>query len=378
MATLHAKLNLIAREANRVLRARYIAPNVFFRGHEENFPNRNRGDTIEVTQPYEPPVHEWSGSGTTTANSPVEAKHNLTLEKHYYEQIQLTQKELTLELDQFNRRFTEPAMKQIAKECDKYILGKISDIPHYYATDAGTPANLTTDAHILAARKVLNANEVPMDRRVAVVGNDQEEDILKIANFIQADRRGDGGTAFERAMMGMAYGIDWFMDINTQQQGDGNRSTGWLVDDSTAANRAAGVTSIHIDSGSNNPEVGDVFTFAGQTTQHVVRSTFTGGEGDIGFYPALSANIADNAALTFVAQHTLGFIGDPMAISVAFAPLEPVVDNYGMSIDRETGISVLVQMDGSLSSLTRNIMWSVLVGAAATDPDRGVRLCMAA
>ena len=67
-----------------------------------------------------------------------------------------------------------------------------------------------------------------------------------------------------------------------------------------------------------------------------------------------------------------------MAISVAFAPLEPVVDNYGMSIDRETGISVLVQMDGSLSSLTRNIMWSVLVGAAATDPDRGVRICMAA
>ena len=283
MATLHAKLNLIAREANRVLRARYIAPNVFYRGHEENFPNRNRGDTIEVTQPYEPPVHQWTGSGTTTANDPAETKHNLKLERHFYEQIKLSQRELTLELDQFNRRFTEPAMKQIAKECDKYILGKIRDIPHYYATDAGTPANLTTDAHILAARKVLNANEVPMDRRVAVVGNDQEEDILKIANFIQADRRGDGGTAFERALMGHAYGIDWMMDINTQTQGDGTRSTGWLIDNSS--NEAVGETVIHIDSGAGNPEVGDVFTIAGDSTQYTVRATFTGGEGDMTILP---------------------------------------------------------------------------------------------
>ena len=372
-------LEMIAREANMVLRNQSVAGEVFNRTHEREFPNRNRGDTIQVIQPHQANIREKTPGVAASASDVNETSHKLTLEKHFYDQKELTQRELTLSLDDFSRRIIQPVMAGIAEQVDQYILGKIAGIPYHWVKEAATPANFASTTDILAARNQANKNKMPMMGRYGIVNPDNETAMLALANVAQADQRGDGGTAFERANIGLVSGINWVMTQNIRRS-PAVRPTGWLVDQASAPSRAAGLSKINIDTGSNAPEVGDVFTIAGITgpyAQFVVTEGFAGNEGELGFYPALPEAVADNAALTFVAPHAMDFIGTEYAISYAFAPLEAVTEQSYSAIDEESGISVLVQMESDLNNRARQIAFDVLVGAAATHPEMGLRVCAA-
>ena len=61
---------------------------------------------------------------------------------------------------------------------------------------------------------------------------------------------------------------------------------------------SADAVTMTIDSGTNNPAVGDVFTVAGDTVSHIVIAA-TGGTS-VTFAPGLGADVANNAALTFI------------------------------------------------------------------------------
>ena len=68
-----------------------------------------------------------------------------------------------------------------------------------------------------------------------------------------------------------------------------------------------------IDGGTGNPIVGDLFTVAGDTSEYVV--TAVTGASPITFSPSAKVAWADNAAVTFVADHVANIAGHPNGLA---------------------------------------------------------------
>lgn len=79
-------------------------------------------------------------------------------------------------------------------------------------------------------------------------------------------------------------------------------AAGYLVNGALAA----GATSAVVDTGTGTFKEGDVFTFAGDTTNYRITTDYAGGAGTIRFEPATPGTVADNSAITFSAGKPLG------------------------------------------------------------------------
>jgi hypothetical protein len=353
MANTFITPSIVGREALMILENNLVAAELFHRGHTDEFTGAKVGDTISVKAPASFTAQEFTS--TTTTQNATQTSVSLQLEKHYDVTFGVTAKELTLSLEAFNADLLTPAVVALAQGIDAYVLGKVNQVPNFVGT-AGDPPDALAD--IVAVEKKLNDLKVPMQGRFAIVDTQAKADMLSVAAVIQAEQRGDGGQALRDASMGRVMGIDWHMDQNITTQGDGSASTGWLIN--LVAGYAAGATSLVIDTGTNDPEVGDVFTVAGDTDQQVVTAYAA---NTITCSPGLGAAVVDNAAITIVAQHQMNVAGHGNGMTIAIVPLQLPMGNDKAEYvgDRNLGIRVVFDYDSSTK--TDTISLDVLVGA---------------
>ena len=187
--------------------------------------------------------------------------------------------------------------------------------------------------------------------------------MLGISAVVQAEQRGDGGRAIREASLGRVMGIDWYMSQNVQTH-DGNGPASWLIN---SASVGVGDTSVAIDGGSGNPIVGDLFTVAGDTSEYVV--TAVTGASPITFSPSAKVAWADNAALTFVADHVANIAGHPNGLTVAIVPLELPAGAARSEYISDRNLGIRVVYDYSTSTKTDTISLDLLCGAKVQQPD---------
>jgi hypothetical protein len=92
------------------------------------------------------------------------------------------------------------------------------------------------------------------------------------------------------------------------------------------------------------PVVGDVFTIAGNTQQYTVTSVTTGTPANattVGISPALAADAADGAVVTFVASHVANLAFHREAFAFASRPM----------LDLETPGSIIQPLVDDVSGL---------------------------
>ena len=127
-----------------------------------------------------------------------------------------------------------------------------------------------------------------------------------------------------------------------------------------------------IDTGSNNPAVGDIFTVAGDTVSHVV--TAAAGGTSITFTPGLGAAVVNNAAITFTASaaaFTRNLLFHRDAFAFASRPLEDGMmvggDNVMSNVDPISGLSLRVEVSREFKQ-TR-VSYDILYGGALVRPE---------
>jgi hypothetical protein len=367
---------LVARDAAIAGAERLIVGNLVTRDKEGLFTADKVGDEIQVTVP--PAITDASEfSGSTSASDMTETKVGLKLEKHFYKRIDLTSKQRTLELSDFTRLVTVPAVTGIMSSVDKFIL---RNMQVFRAYRSGTISNRpSTIAHIAGATKALNDRFIGRVGRIALIDTTVEESFSQLTQFQSQDYGPDAVAGLRDGTLGRRYGFGFVTDPNSgafSRSAAANDIAGTVLVDGTVA---AGGTTLHIDgitSTTGTIYAGCVFTIAGDSTRYVVRkdATIASNEVDLEIYPALAAQATDEAAITFEAAGYSNLVYHPRAVCAAVVAPAPL-DGMQSAVQSFNGVSLRVTMDGSITSLASSIVYDVYVGCRVIQPEGGAAFC---
>jgi hypothetical protein len=362
----------VARDAAITLDNYLGVANLVNRDKEAIFTGNKVGDTVKVTVP--PSISDASEFTSTTAAADVtETEASLVLEKHFYKRIDLTSKQKSLELSDFNRLITVPAMQGIAQSINKFALRKMQV---FRQNLAGTIGNRpSTVAHIVAGAKALNDLKVRKDGRVALIDTTVEASLVQIAQFTSADYGIESPAAVREMSLGRKFGFDWYSDADLGafvRSAAANDIAGSPVVHVTTA---AGASAINIDGVTNATGTiyaGTAFTITGDTTRYVVAADTTAvGNAYTGveITPVLATQAADGATIAFEAAGYSNILYHPNAVSMAVVAPAPLA--IGSVVQAYNGVQVRVTQDSSISTLADSIVFDLFVACRVINPKGG-------
>lgn len=263
------------------------------------------------------------------------------------------------------------SIKAHAENVNSYLLGLYNQTYKFVGTAATTP--FASNAAVLsAARKKLNAADVPADMRTALFDVDADENAINLAGFQNVNTSGSDDVMV-RGEIGSRLGFLNMWDNQTKTHTTAAAGTP-LVDDAAVV---IGATVLHMDGLTTKPEAGDLFTVAGDSTQYVVVSStaLAGTDSDVTIQPPLAVALADNAAVTFVATHVANLAFHRDAFTFAQRPLKSssmAPSTIASQTDPQTGLSMRLQIQRP-----NNVdVWvhDVLFGGKCTRPEAAVRI----
>ncbi len=416
--------DVIAREALLILENNIVSPQVMSTSAVGDFTGAKVGDTIRVRRPAFFGVDEFgrtkaSQATTIKIQDAVENSVNLKIEKHFDVSFEVSSKELTLAVDDFNERLLKPAMSALAQKIDEYALSKIADLGGLQgpSTTYAAPATLPEVAAIV---EKMNNQMIPMENRKLLVSPSMQSALYSIDAFVRADIRGGGFTSpVQEASLGRFMGLDTMMTQMLPKHSAMGTAASTGSTDAVYATSAAvteGATIININAGPNGTltlKKGDTLSIDyadGVTRDHVVTNTEVAfasnaiGSNQLGIFPgaygisgaaavdggvpeviasgAVVKNITTtlNAAGTTTASapvtsYTMGAAFHPSAFQMVFAPqANPMGPGTSSATVNYNGMSLRVLQTYDHQLKRDLISVDCLVGAAVVDGRLGVRV----
>ena len=387
MANTILTIDDIAREALMLLRSTLVGVKLFDRRYETNFTGGEMiGDTIRIRRRGSGTVREFTSS--ITVDDITESNVNLVLEKHYDLSFAVTSKQWTLDLQNFSEQLLAPNVLKMAEQIDAYALTKLKHLPHVAGTgetsfDGSTavlPGALpSTVDHLAAINRKLDELKVPMAERVQLVSPTYKQALLSIDTFVEADKRGDGGTALEQARMGQLMSMSHFMDQNVDSSTV--HTSGTTTSAACSAALAVGDTSIPYDTASGATstwKAGDIVTITGYGNVVVAAdNTASSNAGTLTIEEPIKEVVADTTVLTMydaAGTRTLhGAAFNPRAFAFAAVPLEIPQEADGAVISYED-LSIRLIRDYNITTKTSTISMDCLVGGVLVDGSLGTQI----
>ena len=332
---------------------------------------RDKGDTItvpiaaDITAASVSPSNTLAAAGDTALTSKT-----ISLNQWKHAGFYLTDQQITqIDVDNFQTLQGDEAVRSLANNVDEYILGLYKGIYSQAGTAATTPFGSNLNDWTTGARTKLNNFKAPMDDRAVVLDADAEGNALNNRALQDASYRGSTeGIVF--GDIGYALGASWHLDQNVPTFTNSNGTpTSWLVNQ---ADSAIGDTTVTIDTGSNDPVEGDIFTVAGSTQQFVVSSYSS---NVITFAPALTAALSNNSALTFAASHVVNVAFQRQAFGFAMAPIMDASmnsDTMRQVTDEKSGLTMRLEV--SRQEKQWKFDYDVLYGATLLRPELACRI----
>lgn len=317
-----------------------------------------KGSTVKVQVPAIFVAEEFSG--TTTVQDIKQTCEDVVIEKHFDVTVNLTTAQKSLQLDDFNAQITVPAVNALMTKVAAYITKKMHGFQMWSGTGGTSPSTM---AHIAAADKVLN-DALLSGERYGIVDTTAKSSLIQLAQFQSRDYGDGAATDLMNGNLGKKLGINWKTNAIPSVFSRGDVAGTVLLKGA----KTAGATSLTMDAFTNATGTiyeGVHFTISGDTTVYVVTADATkaGSEATLSIYPALQADAADNAPITFKAAATDNFVLIKGAIAAAILPPAPLA--VGSAIYNANGVGIRVTSGTSTSTLSDTIVLDVLVGAKA-------------
>lgn len=354
------------------LRETAIMPRLINTSYSEDA--KKQGDTIDVPIPTAMGTRDVTPSNTPPASTAV-IPGLVQIPLSNWKQndpFSLSDKEMA-EIDRnahFLPQTVTESVRALTNLVNVDILDEYKGIYGYTGTAGTTPFQSSVTA-ATQAKKILNDQNCPTDSRRFVMDSTAEAEALALSQFADMEKTGMNGVKIE-GEIGRKYGFNMFYDdaIPTHTAGTGANMQ-------TAAAGAVAATSIAIDTGTGTLVVGDIITFAGHNQTYVIDTAVADvSSATISFAPPLVEAVADNAAITLKASHTVNLAFHRDAFAYASRPLMDSggVDGVNMSqlSDPVTGLTLRLEV----SRQHKQTAWEfdILWGAKLVRPDLACRV----
>lgn len=399
-------ISMIAKEMLRVLKNELSFTAGVNRQYDSQFANSGAkiGSVINIRKPTRFTVTDGAALNIQDVADQSVA---LTLDTQKHVGFQFSSKELTLNIDDFSKRYVVPAAAALANKIDVDGLAQWVNVWNSVGIPGTTPA---TALVALQANQKLNESGCPMDGLRNLVVNPAAEaavvDGLK-SLFNNSPKLVD---QYEKGYMGEAFGFKWKMDQNVATRTTGeSHGLSPLVNTTTSAD---GDTTIVTDTWGGTVvsaiKKGDVFTIGsvfavnpqsrvstGSLQQFVATadgSADGGGNLTISFQPALQSTGAyqnidslpvDEAAITVVERvaddgtsspQNLAYHRDAFVLGMADLELPGGVDMAARASDPESGISIRLVRAYDIVNDRFPIRCDVLYGWKTLFPELACRI----
>jgi len=363
----------VAREALAILRNNTVMGALVHTDYSNEF--QKVGDSINVRKPASFTAVEFDGDLTGEYQNITEGSVAVTLDKIADVSVEVTAKQLTLDIESFNEQVTKPAIEALVQKIDNDLTGLYIDVPYFYGA-AGTTPNELKD--ISGVRGVLNDNKVPMQNRRLVIDTEADVEFTALDIFARVDATGSTAGLLD-ASLGKKLGMDMYMDQNIRTHTAGGYAA---LTDVTITTGAAAAISIVLTSAAGTStaklEKGDIFRLDGE--QYVVTAqtaAAVSGVVTVAIYPALPKAYGDmgTVTVTFNATHVASLAFHKNAFALVSRPLEQPMggaDAYVTSIGN--GVNVRVVMSYDQDTKTNRISFDVLYGVKTLYPELAARL----
>jgi len=382
MANIWEHPSVIAMEALTHLEDALIIAPLCAKDKTSDFTNKSNGwkvgDTVSFRTHGEYEVDEFSTTISTQAIA--SSTRPMQIEKHFDISVEVTAREMTLELDSFVDQVIRPATYKLAEKVDTYVGTKILEAAGgYYST-----ALYETAADIALARKTAILQQLSMNR-FCLVDLDLEATLLGQTWFNQSQTRGgDGELTLRNADMGRVMGMDFFTSLAFPTE-----TTAYTVgtyigttDNNTSTENLIGDKILSVDVGvtAYTLVVGDRLKIAGVRRPLIVKTAVadTGSATgtsitEITLVDPITEVIPDGSAITVLAsgkdvQHH-GAIFDDRSLAVAFPMLDIPQDKVAAAVSNN-GVSIRIVKGYSQTTKKTTLSMDLLAGAFCLDPRR--------
>lgn len=292
-----------ANESIAILQENMVMGNLVHRDFENIL--ASSGDVVNTRKPNEFVMKRKATNDNITQQDAVATNIPVALNQHLHVSFLIRDREQALSFADLTQQFLSPAVLAIAQGVDKILL---MQAPRFLRTDNNQAGGLGIDesiASIVDTGKNLNDNNAPLMGRNLVVGTKGHASLIKISDFINAEKVGDNGTALREASLGRKFGFNTFMCQNVAHPTASDVVTGAI---NNAAGYARGTTVITVDGFAAAIANNTWFKVAGDDVPHKITATVGGGTPtEFTFTPALKKAVADNAVVT---------VYDPWAVNL--------------------------------------------------------------
>jgi len=372
MSNAFVTANLIAQRALPLLAEKTAMLPLVYRGYDDAF--KKAGDTIQVRKPVRQTAIDMSGDISSSYAGVQETGVNIQLSNQYGVPVSLTSKEMSLNIDDFTRMVTAPAINAIAENINGNILGLYKDIPYFTGTSGAAPSSLS---NLAQAAKILNTNLAPSEMRALVMDFAAEAKLRELDSLVGVDKSGTN-EALRRGILGQIYGMMLASDsqVKTHASGTFTAATTPL----TNGPIAAGATTLTIDggTGTNTLLVGDLIQIGDEQFTVTANAAAVAGAISVSVYPATKAIIADGTPVVFpdktAGGHVANLAFQQDAFALAMAPLAPPMGGADSAVVNFKGLSIRVVMDYNFNVDKNIVRFDVLYGVKTMFPELAVRL----
>lgn len=401
MSNSYLKPDAITKEALRHLHNNLPFIQNIDKQHDKDteFGGQKRGPSLRIRLPNQYTVRTgW----TIDVQDQSEDSVTLTIGTCKGVDMHFSDSDLALEIDEFSRRFIEPAVKTLASNIDYLCFQAAYQSTYNLVGTAGTvPGDMLT---WLQAAQKLNESVAPInDRRAIISPAAQAQTVDGLKALFNSGR--EVSNQYTSGAMRNAMGFDWYMSQNVPVHTCGTRSGTILIDDAAATYAVNGNTTVHVDGlggATQTFTAGDVITIGsvyavnpetkqstGSLQQFVVTTAATaaGSEVSLTVSPAMytttgKQNIdafpVDGASVTVVGTASTGYgqnlVFHPEAYTFASANLEMPADvsfKSQMSVD---GINMRILRQYDINNANYPCRIDIYYGFVAQRPQFGCRV----
>lgn len=355
MANTFLTPKIIANEALMVLESQLTMANLVHRDYSEEFVKV--GDTITVRKPAKFVAKNFVG--TTHGQDITEGSVDVKMDRFRDVTVNVTSKELTLNIKDFSAQVVTPALSAIAQAIDMDLLAVGVEKAGKTAIVSSTPKL----DDIAGVGKALDMSKAPLQNRRLVLPAEIRYKYNTLDNFAKQCYAGDS-RALRDAEIGKVYTCETFASENCPHSAAATPGT-------VTAYKVAGTkdTQQFTVTGGNPATgkiaAGDQLIVGGYLYTVTEDLTLTSGGGTLKVDQNLPADIEETDAKVISKAHALGFHRN--GIALVTRQLELPMGASKAHIASANGLAVRVVMDYDSTSKTDSISFDIIYGIKELD-----------
>ena len=360
---------LVVHDAAAMISDRSLIANLSNRSIEQKF-SPGFGKTVNVSVPAQMTGELWNGTGSISSNEITETSTAVTLEYYAAQRINITEENLALDINDFHKRVTVPALDSVIGQIETYGMRRLNGFNGNLVGTAGT--NPSTHAHIAAAEKTIFDQRHRDGNLASIINSTTNSSFRQLQIFNSLDFGSNRPAGLANGTLGQTEGIEFFRSsFAADAFDDGDTAGTVLTNNPVVSTNSLPINTLTATTGTIYEGTSLTIADDSSATRYTVTAdaTIATNAVTLSVTPALDTTVANDKVVTFETEVTQNYVFDPDALAFAILPLSKSSNTVSASYNN-IGISI-VEGERSTANLSQYWTFAAHVGAKITQPKFG-------